>query len=240
MRKVYSRVRHCAPLWLLQEHTLPLVEVQGEDCELHAVLDPRGRTSVKDRFLPPMQRDLVGWGELVPERGLEPPRPCDHCDLNAARLPVPPLGHECEKASSSVAGAACNEARSFCPAGLPLSTRCRGSLSRSYAQTTRSPFCHQPAANTRRRRFDWPITCFTLLVLHPERAALSNQVRSSLTQGLLSVFMILTTRILDLECYTPGWKPLQTPCRLRPATRIGPNGRSLWNHNSFQGRCSIC
>src|SRR5437660_7399095 len=63
--------------------------------------------------------------KLVPERGLEPPRPCDHCDLNAARLPVPPLGHECEKDNSSVAGAASNETFSFCPARSPLSTQRR-------------------------------------------------------------------------------------------------------------------
>jgi hypothetical protein len=30
---------------------------------------------------------------VVPRRGLEPPRPCDHYDLNVARLPVPPPGH---------------------------------------------------------------------------------------------------------------------------------------------------
>ncbi len=33
--------------------------------------------------------------KLVPERGLEPPLPCENCDLNAARLPIPPFGHEC-------------------------------------------------------------------------------------------------------------------------------------------------
>ena len=30
---------------------------------------------------------------MVPRRGLEPPRPCDHYDLNVARLPIPPSGH---------------------------------------------------------------------------------------------------------------------------------------------------
>ena len=29
--------------------------------------------------------------ELVPKKGLEPPRPCGHMDLNHARLPIPPL-----------------------------------------------------------------------------------------------------------------------------------------------------
>ena len=29
--------------------------------------------------------------ERVPKGGVEPPRPCGHCALNAARLPVPPL-----------------------------------------------------------------------------------------------------------------------------------------------------
>src|SRR5260370_25681636 len=36
------------------------------------------------------------YGEtLVPERGLEPPLPCENCDLNAARLPIPPFWHLC-------------------------------------------------------------------------------------------------------------------------------------------------
>jgi hypothetical protein len=30
---------------------------------------------------------------LVPERGLEPPLPCENQVLNLARLPVPPFGH---------------------------------------------------------------------------------------------------------------------------------------------------
>ncbi len=30
---------------------------------------------------------------VVPRRGLEPPRDCSHCDLNAARLPIPPPRH---------------------------------------------------------------------------------------------------------------------------------------------------
>ena len=30
---------------------------------------------------------------VVPRKGLEPSRPCGHCDLNAARLPIPPSGH---------------------------------------------------------------------------------------------------------------------------------------------------
>src|SRR5215469_13694982 len=28
---------------------------------------------------------------MVPKKGLEPPRPCGHLDLNHARLPIPPL-----------------------------------------------------------------------------------------------------------------------------------------------------
>jgi hypothetical protein len=32
---------------------------------------------------------------LVPERGLEPPLPCENQVLNLARLPVPPFGHKC-------------------------------------------------------------------------------------------------------------------------------------------------
>src|SRR5207249_4830913 len=29
--------------------------------------------------------------QVVPKKGLEPPRPCGHMDLNHARLPIPPL-----------------------------------------------------------------------------------------------------------------------------------------------------
>jgi len=29
--------------------------------------------------------------KMVPKKGLEPPRPCGHMDLNHARLPIPPL-----------------------------------------------------------------------------------------------------------------------------------------------------
>src|SRR3984893_10616701 len=37
------------------------------------------------------------WCELnlVPERGLEPPLPCENQVLNLARLPIPPFGHKC-------------------------------------------------------------------------------------------------------------------------------------------------
>src|SRR2546421_533915 len=115
----------CSPLPSTGKCTPPLVEAQGGDRELRSVLSLRCRTWLI-WFLPAdVERDFVRWGKLVPERGLEPPRPCDHCDLNAARLPVPPLGHECEKTSSSVAGAAYREAFSFCPAGFPLSTQRR-------------------------------------------------------------------------------------------------------------------
>ena len=38
------------------------------------------------------RNDVIREG-MVPRRGLEPPRPCDHYDLNVARLPVPPPGH---------------------------------------------------------------------------------------------------------------------------------------------------
>ena len=32
-------------------------------------------------------------GSLVPERGLEPPLPCENYLLKLARLPIPPFGH---------------------------------------------------------------------------------------------------------------------------------------------------
>src|SRR4051812_27556780 len=34
---------------------------------------------------------------LVPKRGLEPPHPCEYLDLNQARLPIPPLRHDCTR-----------------------------------------------------------------------------------------------------------------------------------------------
>ena len=34
-----------------------------------------------------------GGEQVVPEKGFEPSRPYGHCDLNAARLPIPPLWH---------------------------------------------------------------------------------------------------------------------------------------------------
>jgi hypothetical protein len=40
--------------------------------------------------------------QLVPRRGLEPPRPKGHYDLNVARLPIPPSGHE--KGMGRIAG----------------------------------------------------------------------------------------------------------------------------------------
>ncbi len=44
----------------------------------------------------PQMLALLQWGEMVPRRGLEPPRPKGHYDLNVARLPIPPSGHETE------------------------------------------------------------------------------------------------------------------------------------------------
>src|ERR1700681_4035743 len=40
---------------------------------------------------------ILIWCELnlVPERGLEPPLPCENQVLNLARLPIPPFGHKC-------------------------------------------------------------------------------------------------------------------------------------------------
>ena len=41
---------------------------------------------------------------------------------------------------------------------------------------------------------------------------------------MVSIFVMLTTRILNLECYTPRWKSLQTPL---PAP-AGTADRSQW------------
>ncbi len=34
------------------------------------------------------------YTKKMPKAGFEPARPCGHCALNAARLPVPPLRHQ--------------------------------------------------------------------------------------------------------------------------------------------------
>jgi hypothetical protein len=39
--------------------------------------------------------EMQEFSKLVPERGLEPPLPCENQVLNLARLPVPPFGHKC-------------------------------------------------------------------------------------------------------------------------------------------------
>jgi hypothetical protein len=51
---------------------------------------------------------------MVPERGLEPPLPCENQLLKLARLPIPPLGHECRTTRRF----------SFCPPHVGLSN-CR-------------------------------------------------------------------------------------------------------------------
>jgi hypothetical protein len=39
---------------------------------------------------------------MVPRTGVEPARPCGHCDLNAARLPIPPSRHWCSGQESNL------------------------------------------------------------------------------------------------------------------------------------------
>src|SRR6266851_2235300 len=57
---------------------------------------------------------------MVPERGLEPPLPCENQLLKLARLPIPPLGHECDTTRHF----------SFCPPHVGLSN-CREFLAAS-------------------------------------------------------------------------------------------------------------
>src|SRR6185369_16922701 len=45
---------------------------------------------------------------LVPKKGLEPPRPCGHMDLNHARLPVPPLRHDLLQAGRALIILSCS------------------------------------------------------------------------------------------------------------------------------------
>jgi hypothetical protein len=65
---------------------------------------------------------------LVPERGLEPPLPCENQVLNLARLPIPPFGHNRGTPLTMqlrFAFARVNEAFSFCPPPPALSTNPR-------------------------------------------------------------------------------------------------------------------
>src|SRR3954453_15191408 len=61
-------------------------------------LDDSGGEGGEDRNCPPVCRLKFGGvgGGL---EGVEPPRPCGHGDLNAARLPVPPQPHAGTKSS---------------------------------------------------------------------------------------------------------------------------------------------
>src|SRR5207248_9562277 len=54
------------PYGFYREHTPPLVEVQGEDSEPHAVLGSRGRTWLTMVFGLPMDRSLVRWRNWCP------------------------------------------------------------------------------------------------------------------------------------------------------------------------------
>ena len=63
---------------------------------------------------------------MVPEGGLEPPRPCGHCALNAARLPIPPLWHtDLGKVSFSTAGSSSVGQRSQHSSGEAITRNCR-------------------------------------------------------------------------------------------------------------------
>ena len=44
----------------------------------------------------------------MPKKGLEPPRPCGHMDLNHARLPVPPLRHDLLQAGRALIILSCS------------------------------------------------------------------------------------------------------------------------------------
>ncbi len=46
-------------------------------------------------------RGRMNLNRLVPQKGLEPPLPCENMDLNHARLPIPPLRHAGESPAAS-------------------------------------------------------------------------------------------------------------------------------------------
>src|SRR5437667_9579803 len=59
------------PYGFYREHTPPLVEAQGEDCEPHAVLGSRGRTWLTMVFGLPMDRESRSLVDLVHVRSLK-------------------------------------------------------------------------------------------------------------------------------------------------------------------------
>ena len=73
---------------------------------------PRSRTNANDRHrsAPTISYAyFIGFENLprplakeqmVPRRGLEPPRPCERRHLKTVRLPIPPSGHGCSRSSS--------------------------------------------------------------------------------------------------------------------------------------------
>ena len=86
--------------------------------------EKRRRTNVRRRI-----------SSEVPKGGLEPPRACTHCDLNAARLPVPPLRQHGENTDL---GRSCQRLQQLrllrvtCSRGMHASATC----SRHYTATT--------------------------------------------------------------------------------------------------------
>jgi hypothetical protein len=51
--------------------------------------------------------------KVVPEEGFEPSRPCGHCDLNAARLPVPPPWHRVLEAVCTIQAFFCCPSQNY-------------------------------------------------------------------------------------------------------------------------------
>lgn len=78
----------------------------------------------------------LGIFQMVPRRGLEPPRGCPHMDLNHARLPIPPPRHEGRAKIPNPVGSVNSSGgfarrltrsrglRSVSPAGEPEDPRC--------------------------------------------------------------------------------------------------------------------
>jgi hypothetical protein len=66
----------------------------GESCTGEQIKDRKNELNAKqiERQEGIWQRTLA-LIRVVPERGLEPPLPCENQVLNLARLPVPPFGH---------------------------------------------------------------------------------------------------------------------------------------------------
>src|SRR3984893_18490784 len=130
-----------------------------ETSSLSRTRNRRLRTS----FIGGSLRGIIQIGcelNLVPERGLEPPLPCENQVLNLARLPIPPFGHMYHAWIAIQRLLHWSSARvmrlfSFCPPTPPLSTK-RGGIKSCILREVRCTFCVLQAVNKEQSRMFRP------------------------------------------------------------------------------------